>query len=214
MVKLGVIGFMAESNGHPYSWSAIVNGGFNPDGMSGCGVRVKSLYWNTINSYLTANRDTLGIEGAKVTHVWTQDREISDRISRTSLVENVVDNPEDMVGKVDAVLLERDDPDSHIPLAKPFLEAGIPIFIDKPLAVNRKDLEFFSAQHQAGKFFMSCSTMRYSPEARIVKQNISQLGDPRLATAVGTNDWLKYGVLLLEGLFSLLDDLKTVTHIG
>ncbi|KKR96059.1 MAG: oxidoreductase domain-containing protein, partial [Candidatus Uhrbacteria bacterium GW2011_GWF2_41_16] len=36
MLKLGVIG-MSEGNGHPYSWSAIVNGKYNEKEMANCG---------------------------------------------------------------------------------------------------------------------------------------------------------------------------------
>jgi hypothetical protein len=34
--------------------------------------------------YLNANKDTLGIEGAKVTHVWTQERKIAEHIAKAS----------------------------------------------------------------------------------------------------------------------------------
>ncbi|MFK5972233.1 MAG: hypothetical protein QM485_03035 [Flavobacteriaceae bacterium] len=55
---------------------------------------------------------------------------------------------------------------------------------------------------------MPCSSMRYANECRIVKQELASLGSLELATAVGKKDWIKYGVHLLEALFSLLDDPK------
>ena len=42
VVKLGVIGLSA-GNGHPYSWSAIVNG-YNPEVMKNCGFPIISEY--------------------------------------------------------------------------------------------------------------------------------------------------------------------------
>ena len=208
MLKLGVTG-MSPGNGHPYSWSAIINGDYNEKAMADCGFGV-------IPVYLVANRDTLGIDGAKVTHVWTQDRQISEGIAKASLIDNVVDNAEDMIGQVDAVLLARDDPENHVAMAKPFLEADVPLFIDKPLAITTEDMEFFARQHAAGKFFMSCSSMRYATETRAAKTEFESLGTIELATAVGKKDWIKYGVHILEALFALFDDPRAVTvkHIS
>jgi predicted dehydrogenase len=208
MLNLGVMG-MSEGNGHPYSWSAIINGAYNEKVMADCG-------YAGIPVYLAANRDTLGIDGARVTHVWAQSRSISEHIAAASLIEHVVDRPDDMIGQVDAVLLARDDPEQHVTMAKPFLDAGVPIFIDKPLAAKRQDLVFFQEAHQAGKFFMSCSSMRYAAEAGSVKTEMAALGAIELATAVGKKDWIKYGVHMLEALCALLDDpaVASVQHVG
>ena len=78
MLKLGIIG-LSEGNGHPYSWSAIVNGDYDSKLMADCGYPV-------IPAYLGANRDTLGIEGAKVTHIWTQDKALSQHVSKASKI--------------------------------------------------------------------------------------------------------------------------------
>jgi predicted dehydrogenase len=208
MIKIGVVG-LSEGNGHPYSWSTIINGDFNEDAMAGCG-------YAGIPLYLKANRNTLGIDAAKVTHVWTQDRKLSEHIAAAALIDNVVDNMEDMIGQVDAVLLARDDPENHKMMAKPFIEAGIPIFIDKPLAITREDLAYFAEQSANGKFIMSCSSMRYATENGAVQADMASLGSLEFATAVGTKDWTKYGVHILEGLFALLDDPKvvSVSHIS
>ena len=60
MLKLGIIG-LSEGNGHPYSWSAIINGSYAPEIMAECG-------YPTIPAYLGANKDTLGIGDTQVTH--------------------------------------------------------------------------------------------------------------------------------------------------
>ena len=202
-MKLGIMG-MSEGNGHPYSWSAIINGDFNRREMEACG-------FPGIPIYLNANSDTLGIDGAQVTHVWTQDRKISEHIALASGIENVVDEAEDMTAQVDAVLLARDDPENHVTMAKPFLDANIPIFIDKPLAITTKDLTYFMEQNEKGKLFMSSSSMRYSSECRVAKEELTSWGKIELVTAVGKKDWVKYGVHMLEALFALLDDPNVVS---
>lgn len=207
-MNIGIIG-MSEGNAHPYSWSAIINGHFD-------GEEITKVGYPAVSAYLTANRDTLGIRGAKVTHVWTQERSISESIAKSTQIATVADRFEDMINEVDLVILARDDAQNHIAMSKPFIEADIPVFIDKPLAIAREDLEWFSEQEAKGKFLMSCSSMRYANECRIVKQDIESLGKLQLVTAVGKKDWLKYGVHMLEALFSLLDDPipVSVQHIG
>ena len=208
MLKLGIIG-MSEGNGHPYSWSSIINGNFDRAAMNKCG-------FAGIPVYLEANRDTLGIEGARVNYVWTQDRQLSDHIAIAAGIEEVVDGAEEMIGRVDAVLLARDDPENHVAMAKPFLDAGLPVFIDKPLAITVGDLDFFSRQVAKGKLIMSCSSMRYSVECRTMKTELASLGRIELATVTGTKSWVKYGVHMLEALFALLDDPEalSVQHVS
>lgn len=207
-VRLGIIG-LSEGNGHPYSWSAIVNGDYDEAAMAQCGFPV-------IPAYLRANRDTLGIDGARVTHIWTQDRALSAHVAKASHIGTVCERLEDMVGSVDAVLLARDDPEQHVAMARPFIEAGVPLFIDKPLAFSRKDLDWFAAQHAAGHFIMSCSAMRYSSGVQAARVDLPTIGDIELVVAVGKKDLRKYAIHYLEGMFALLGDRRalSVRHVG
>lgn len=198
MLKLGVMG-LSKGNGHPYSWSAIVNGDFDAAAMADCGFPV-------IPAYLAANRDTLGIDDAQVTHVWTQDRKVSEHVAAASLIDNVVGNIEDFIGQVDAVLLARDDPENHVAMAKPLIDADVPLFIDKPLAITLDDLDYFDRQQAAGKFIMSCSSLRYDPGVQAARSVIDSIGKIELVVSVGKKDWIKYGIHYLEHLFSVLSD--------
>jgi predicted dehydrogenase len=208
MLRIGIIG-MSPGNAHPYSWAAIINGCFD-------GPEITRVGYPAVAAYLEANRDTLGMSAARVTYVWTQDRAISESIAKAASIPNIADEMVDMIGDIDAVILARDDPENHKEMARPFIEAGIPIFIDKPLAYSRDDLQWFSAQSEAGKFIMSCSSMRYANEARIAAQELHTLGQLELVTAVGKKDWKKYGVHLLEAIFGILKDPRAVSvrHIG
>lgn len=200
---------MSPGNAHPYSWSAIINGQFD-------GEEITRIGYPAVAAYLEANRDTLGLPAAKVTHVWAQEREIAESICKAAGVTVVVNELAEMIGEVDAVILARDDPENHKEMARPFIEADVPIFIDKPLAYSAEDLDWFSAQSAAGRFIMSCSSMRYANEVRVARQELKSLGKLELVTAVGKKDWKKYGIHLLEAIFAILDDpeVRSVKSVG
>lgn len=206
MIRIGVIG-MSPGNAHPSSWSAIINGTFDAETITAFG-------YPAVATYLQANRATLGLPSATVTHVWSQDKDLSGRIARSAGIKNIAASAEAMIGAVDAVLLCRDDPENHRAMAKPFIDAGIPLFIDKPLCSTREDLDYFAGEVARGKFIMSCSSMRYAGECMAAKTDLPNLGKVELITAVGKKDWTKYGVHMLEAIFSIMDDPKPVSVIN
>ena len=137
-LKIGILG-MTEGNGHPYSWSAMFNG-FDPAEMAKCPFPV-------IPEYLSKQPPhTFGMPGVKLTHIcctgW-KEREETENVARAALIENVVDRPEDMIGEVDAVICATDVGDEHVERCRPFIEAGLPMFIDKPLVNKEEDLRTF-----------------------------------------------------------------------
>ena len=202
-MKLGVIG-MSPGNAHPSSWSAIINGTFDGGAISAMG-------YPAVADYLEANRATLGLPDVRVTCVLSQSREVSEMIAATAGIEHIASDAEEMIAMVDAVLLCRDDPENHLEMAKPFIDAGIPLFIDKPLCATKKDLDYFAGKIAEGKFIMSCSSMRYGSECMAVKSGIRSMGKIELVTGVGKKDWLKYGIHMLEGIVSVLDDPNPVS---
>lgn len=199
-IKLGIIG-LSKGNGHPYSWSAIFNG-YNPKYMKDCGFPV-------IPDYLSKQKFPEDcIKGASVTHIWTQDKNISTHVANASNIETVVDNMTDLIGNVDAILLARDDYQMHYEMAKPFLEAGLPIYIDKPLAISMDEFnKIYSLEKYAGQIF-TCSGLAYAPEVQ--KKDI---GEIKYIDACVIKDWEKYAIHVIEPTLRLFDyRCKIVNH--
>lgn len=195
-LRLAMLG-MIEGNGHPYSWSAIVNG-FDPAAMAQCP-------YPAILSYLGKQRvENVRIPGARVTHLWTDDPADAPKVAAASLIPNVVAKPEDVIDQVDAVIISTDDGDDHIRRVKPFIEAGLPVFVDKPMATNIADLRQFVQWHKAGAVILSTSGMRYAPEMRLNEEQRSQLGDLRWITSFTCKTWERYGIHALEAVEPLL----------
>jgi len=204
-LKLGIIG-LSEGNGHPYSWSAIFNG-YDPEAMKNCPFPV-------IPEYLSRQKfPDDAISGAVVTHVWTQETEISRDIAAASLVENVVDDYTEMIGRVDAILLARDDAEHHFKMAAPFLAAGMPIYIDKPLATSVAEAEkIFSARRYNGQIF-TCSALAYADEFRPSAESLAELGPLRQISASVMKDWGKYGVHVIEPVLKIVGEQGRIERV-
>ena len=77
----------------------------------------------------------------------------------------LVEKPAEMIGKVDGMLIESQEGTPHYERAKPFLDAGIPCYIDKPFTCSvdhaHKIIEL--AEQKKVPVFSS-SSLRYAPE--------------------------------------------------
>ena len=74
MLNFGIVG-MNEGNGHPYSFAASFNG-FDPEALEKyCGFPI-------IRKYLTTHhRNQEFIPEARISHIWTQDRAVSEGVA-------------------------------------------------------------------------------------------------------------------------------------
>lgn len=195
MTKIGMIG-ISDGNGHPYSFSAIING-FDDQYMSQSG-------WDNIYQYLK-ERDhaDFGIRDVKVTHIWTQEIEESRKIAKAAKIDNIVENYKDMINNVDAVIIARDDYKSHKEIAQPFLEAGKYVFIDKPLSLDIEELKYFKPFLLSG-CLMSCSGIKFAPELDKIKRDITSFGTIKLIRGTTVKSWEKYAIHMLDGIFSVI----------
>ena len=195
-LRMGIIG-LSPGNGHPYSWSAICNG-YNAEAMVACG-------FPAIPDYLARHswpEDQL--TGARVTHVWTQDEAESHKIALASRIDTVSRKPEDMIGEIDALLLARDDAQNHLSFADPFLRAGLPVYIDKPVALSEAGFDALNAlQCYPGQIF-SCSALRFAPELQLDADAAARIGPIRLVQGATPKYWETYAIHLIDPLLTIL----------
>ncbi|TQI70409.1 hypothetical protein JM79_1319 [Gramella sp. Hel_I_59] len=198
-IRLGIIG-MSKGNGHPYSWSAIFNG-YNREIMEECP-------FPAIPAYLKNQQfpeDGLG-ELGQVTHIWTQDRKLSEHIAKASNIDWVVDRADEMIGKVDAILLARDDAEHHVEMAIPFLDAGIPIFIDKPFALSISDAEKMLSCRVSKNQIFTCSSIRYAEELKLTTSDRETLGEILYVEAGISKEWDTYAIHVIEPIIAQFPD--------
>lgn len=208
MIRIGLIGYN-EGNGHPYSFSAIING-YDSDKMRKCP-------YSVIYHYLEARPKTeVNLEGMMVTHVWCPDRSIATDIAECSKIDHVVEHYEDMANEVDAVIIARDDVESHYPIARFFLDKGKYVLVDKPLTVDEQQLEYYKPFLEKAKL-MSASGLRYKSEMRTSFYGKLKKDQVLFANAYSVLDWKKYAIHVLEAVTPIMGaDIKKVIplHAG
>lgn len=196
LIRLGMLG-MVDGNGHPYSWSAIFNG-YDPQEMA-------NSPYPGISAYLDKEpKDMLRIPGVQVTHIWTDDPDDARHVAKASLIPNVVKDPQDVIGEVDAVVVATDKGYEHVERCRPFVEAGLPVFVDKPLVDNESDLEVFSQWVRQGRRIMSSSCMRYAKEFMPYRASTHDLGELRYVSISMCKSWERYGIHALEAIYPIL----------
>lgn len=195
-VRLAMLG-MIDGNGHPWSWSAIVNG-YDREKMAACPYPVIPVYMNARPA------GSVGIPGARVTHLWTDRADEAPPVAAAALIPHIVRAPREVIGQVDAVLVATDDGFDHIERARPFVEAGLPVFVDKPLALTIADLQTFVRWRAAGARILSSSGLRFAPELDALTPMPATIGALRWVSAVSCKTWERYGIHLLEPVYRLL----------
>ena len=195
MLNIGIIG-VSEGNGHPFSFSAIVNG-YDDEGLRQSG-------WKVIYDYVRERHPSeFGFDGVQVSHVWTQEPEQTRRLQAACNIPRAVEHWSDLKDAVDAVILARDDHERHAEMALPLLEAGLPVFVDKPLSLNSEDLQRFRPYLEGGQL-MSCSGLRYAWELDEARANVESYGSFRCVRGAVVLGWEKYAIHLLEAVSTVL----------
>ncbi len=160
------------------------------------------------------------VDGAKVVAAWTAPSAIVpeerhreyNRILSEELGIRFVDSLEELRNLVDAVMVESQDGSVHLQRAKPFLEVGMPVFVDKPFACSLHDgllMAEIAAKHNAPLF--SSSSLRYALEVQQVQEQVNEWGKVVAADAFSPSSThprnpglFHYGIHGVETLFALM----------
>jgi hypothetical protein len=175
---------------------------------------MKDCPFPVIPQYLAKQKfPEASIKEGIVTHIWTQDKSVSKHIAEAVNIENIVDNYTDLIGQVDAILLARDDAELHYEMSAPFLNAGLPIFIDKPIATDLSTAErIYSLQKYEGQIF-TCSGLSFAKEIKLNKKDLAQLGQIKYIDACIMKSWEKYGIHIVEPVLKLIGDQGRILNV-
>ena len=94
------------------------------------------------NAFLKQLRDDPAYGSIEVTGVYSDETEAAEKLAAEFGV-SVAESYGDFAGKVDGVIITARHGDNHYKYAKPYIESGIPMFIDKPITVSEEEAVTF-----------------------------------------------------------------------
>lgn len=132
----------------------------------------------------------------------------------------IVDTVEELLARVDVVLLNTNDGRLHLEQARQVIAAGKPLFIDKPLAASLADaVAIVDAAERARVPLFSSSTLRYTPDVDSVRAGVigAVVGADTYSPAIiepTHPDLFWYGIHAAEMLFAVMGTgCETVTRV-
>lgn len=104
------------------------------------------------------------------TSAWDEDSENAAAFCERFGIPHQAGLSEQMKGEVDAVMITVRDGACHAELALPFLEAGIPVWVDKPFSISPEDAGIMLHAAKRGKAILAGgSNLKYCPSVQRAK---------------------------------------------
>lgn len=175
------------------------------------------------NSHAIAYSKLANIDGrageSRVVAISGPDPERTQEVAGLGQIPEIVENPEELIGKIDAALVVHRHGDLHAANALPFLKAGIPVYVDKPFAISLEDCRvMLDAAREGDALLTSYSSLRWAPTTTELADQLDALGDIRVGQFAGPCDFESeyagaffYATHVAEICFRLMgDDIRTV----
>lgn len=87
----------------------------------------------------------------------------------------VMENYDSLVGRVDGIVITARHGDNHYKYAKPYMESGIPMYIDKPITVSEEDAVAFKADLIKHNIRVcGGSILKFPQEVQEFKKNVAE----------------------------------------
>lgn len=158
------------------------------------------------------------VDGARVVAGWPGTSDMSpERIDgfRAQMADagvEIVDSAEALIGRIDAVLILSLCGSAHLSRVRPFLEAGVPAYVDKPFACTVADaVEIVELARRTGTLLLHASALRFADEVDEFRRLSPRRGALHgLLTygpakrAQGNPGLLHYGIHAVEVLYALM----------
>lgn len=131
-------------------------------------------------------------------------------------IPRVFSSLEEMAGVVELAIIHSANWDRHIERARPFIEAGVAVLIDKPLAGTLRDLRQLERWAAEGARITGGSSLRFCVETREwLARPVEERGTSHTALCGCGVDEFNYGIHAYSMLFGLLGaGVESVRHLG
>ena len=134
------------------------------------------------------NLDKL-VPGFEVTHVWGETREFAEKAAEKGGIPNIADNQTDMIGQIEGLMIDHRDGKYHLAAARPFVEARLPVFVDKPFSTDLDEaIEFARFAKAKGAPVTTFSTITLQESMQAFFAAAKQVGEIRTLVMAGPCD--------------------------
>ena len=145
------------------------------------------------NSHTAAIAKTINVEklveGFTVDYVWGETEEFARKAAEAGSIPNIVGDPAEMLGKVDAVIVDHRHPLHHLPAVWAFVERGVPTFVDKPFCYRAEEgRKFLAAAKRHKAPVTSFSVIPHQQTFKDFKASMAALGEIKAGTMYGPCD--------------------------
>lgn len=160
------------------------------------------------------------IPNAEVVAMYGDEDARNKEMAAMGNVKTIVDLPEQMMDLANVVIVDYRHGGVHKDMAMPFIEKGVPTFVDKPFALKTDDAyEMLYAAQTAKTYLSSFSTVRWGDEVNACKTKLPEL-EPIItgsASGPGSADseyggFGFYGIHTIELITHTIAD--RVTHVS
>jgi len=150
-------------------------------------------------------------KGCQVTHIWGEKDEWAKQTAEKGQIPTIVAKCTDMLGEVDGVMIDHRDGKYHLAAAKPFVKAGYPVFVDKPMSRSLAEAKAFLKFRKGKAPVCTMSSIYYHEDMPATAKKLKQIGRLRLLRLSGPGDWQSqwggiwfYGIHQVELMVHLL----------
>ena len=114
----------------------------------------------------------------KITHILGDTPLSASSVAKACRIPHTVQNLEEMYNQVDAVMIVYRHGGTHFQSALPFLERGIPVWIDKPVTIDPEECRKLIRLAESRKTILAGgSTCKYCPDVLRLKSEFLRLQD-------------------------------------
>lgn len=138
---------------------------------------------------------------AEVKYVWGETEEFAKNAAEKGNIPFIVKDPKEMLGEIDALIVDHRHAKYHLQAATPFIKEGIPTFVDKPFCYRAEEGKvFLELAREHGTPVTSFSTIAHSASTFDMKEQIASMAKINQVVRTGPVDMdSKYGGIFFYG---------------
>lgn len=139
--------------------------------------------------------------GVEVHFVWGETEAFARDAMEKGGIPNMVKDPKEMMGRIDALIVDHRHAKYHLKAATPFIKAGIPAFIDKPFCYRVSEgKEFLQMARDLGIPVTSFSSIAQSDATFDIRKQVKSMEKINQVVRYGPVDIeSKYGGIFFYG---------------